>query len=226
MKRKQLCMLLSIATAVYAKETTGRTLFPQTVGLTGQVISKEVNIRNHPDIQAERMGKVSDRPVQVVGKNNEWYKVMIDGKEGWIYSSYVEVTHKELIPYAKVKGEEVVEYGMKFLGTPYVWGGTNLQHGVDCSGFTQQVFKAFDVDISRVSYMQATDGPEVTVPQLKTGDLLFFDTNGINKGNISHVGIYAGEGKFIHSESDRGVTVSNLASPYYDRNFVKAIRIL
>ncbi|MEG0712589.1 MAG: C40 family peptidase, partial [Niameybacter sp.] len=101
-----------------------------------------------------------------------------------------------------------------------------LQHGVDCSGFTQQVFKAFDVDISRVSYMQATDGPEVTVPQLKTGDLLFFDTNGINKGNISHVGIYAGEGKFIHSESDRGVTVSNLASPYYDRNFVKAIRIL
>lgn len=219
-------MLLCIGTTVYAAETKQGALFPQTVGMTGKVTSKEVNIRNHPDIQAKVIGKVSNQAIKVVGKNDEWYKVIIDDKEGWVYNQYVEVARKDLIPYTKVKGEEVVEYGMKFIGTPYVWGGNNLRAGVDCSGFTQQVFKAFDVDISRVSYMQATDGPEVGVNQLRTGDLLFFDTNGINRGNISHVGIYVGNGKFIHSESDRGVTISNLKSPYYDRNFVKAIRVL
>lgn len=229
-RRKAYILAITIALCtgikVYAKENTPPSLFPQIVGMTGKVTSEKVNIRNHPDIKATIINNVSNQSVKIVGKNDEWYKVMIDGEEGWIYSQYVEVARKDLIPYAKVKGEEVVEYGMQFIGTPYVWGGTNLNGGVDCSGFTQQVFKAFDVEISRVSYMQAKDGPEVGVSQLRTGDLIFFDTTGINNGKISHVGIYVGEGKFIHSESSRGVTVSNLASPYYDRNFVKAIRII
>nr|WP_307989885.1 NlpC/P60 family protein [uncultured Niameybacter sp.] len=229
-RRKAYILAIGIAlctyTKVYAKETIPPSLFPQTVGMTGKVTSEQVNIRNHPDINAAIIEKVSEQPIQIVGKNDEWYKVTINGEEGWIYSQYVEVARRDLIPYAKVKGEEIVEYGMQFIGTPYVWGGTNLQGGVDCSGFTQQVFKAFDVEISRVSYMQAKDGPEVGVSQLRTGDLIFFDTTGVNNGRISHVGIYVGDGKFIHSESSRGVTVSNLASPYYDRNFVKAIRVL
>ncbi|MDY3368098.1 C40 family peptidase, partial [Zhenhengia yiwuensis] len=79
---------------------------------------------------------------------------------------------------------------------------------------------------SRVSYMQALDGKEVSKNELRTGDLIFFDTTGINNGQISHVGIYMGDDKFIHSESTRGVTVSNLSSGYYTRNYVKAIRVL
>lgn len=231
MKRSKayiLVILVALTTCaeVYAKETISPSLFPQTVGMTGKITSEKVNIRNYPDINATIIEKVNQQPIQIIGRNNEWYKVTIDGEEGWIYSQYVEVARKDLIPYAKVKGEEVVEFGMQFIGTPYVWGGTDLQDGVDCSGFTQQVFKAFDVEISRVSYMQAKDGEEVGESELRTGDLIFFDTTGVNNGNISHVGIYVGNGKFIHSESSRGVTISNLASPYYDRNFVKAIRVI
>ena len=72
----------------------------------------------------------------------------------------------------------------------------------------------------------ALDGEEVSKNELRTGDLIFFDTTGINNGQISHVGIYMGDDKFIHSESTRGVTVSNLSSGYYTRNYVKAIRVL
>lgn len=211
---------------VYAADSNGPNLFPKSLGMTGEVLGKDVNIRNHPSVQASVIRKVSHAPIQVVGKNNDWYKVMIDGKEGWVYNQYIEVARADLLPYSKVKGEELIEYGLQFVGTPYIWGGTNLKGGVDCSGFTQGIFEAFDIDISRVSYMQATDGKEVGKNELRTGDLIFFDTSGINNGNISHVGIYMGQDKFIHSESSRGVTVSSLSSTYYTRNYVKAIRVL
>lgn len=201
-------------------------LFPKSLGITGEVMGKDVNIRNHPNVHAPVIGKVSHAPIKVLGKNSDWYKVRVDGKEGWAYSKYIEVARADLLPYSKVKGEELIEYGLQFIGTPYVWGGTNLEGGVDCSGFTQKVFEAFDIDISRVSYMQASDGKEIKKGELRTGDLIFFDTSGVNNGNISHVGIYMGENQFIHSESSKGVTISNLSSNYYTRNYVKAIRVL
>ncbi len=228
LKRHILVMgfILCTCVNVYAANSGSQSLFPKSLGMTGEIVGKNVNIRNHPDVHADVIEKVSHKPVQVVGKNHEWYKVLTQNGEGWVYNTYVDVQREELIPYAKVKGEELVEYGLQFLGTPYVWGGNNLTGGVDCSGFTQQVFGAFDIDISRVSYMQALDGEEVSKNELRTGDLIFFDTTGINNGQISHVGIYMGDGKFIHSESTRGVTVSNLSSGYYTRNYVKAIRVL
>ena len=211
---------------VYAADHEGQNLFPKSLGMTGEIQGEDVHIRNHPDVHADVIYKVSHRPIQVIGKNHEWYKVMIEEEEGWVYNQYVEIEHADLIPYAKVKGEELIEYGLQFLGTPYVWGGNNLIGGVDCSGFTQQVFGAFDIDISRVSYMQAEDGEEISKDELRTGDLIFFDTTGINNGNISHVGIYMGDDKFIHSESSKGVTISHLSSNYYTRNYVKAIRVI
>lgn len=211
---------------VYAANSKTYRLFPQALGVKGMIVGSRVNIRNHPDVYADIIEKASDAPIQVVGRNREWYKVLTKNGEGWVYKDYVEVSRKDLIPYAKVKGEEVIDYGLQFLGTPYVWGGNNLTGGVDCSGFTQQVFGAFDIDISRVSYMQALDGEEVSKNELRTGDLIFFDTTGVNNGQISHVGIYMGDDRFIHSESTKGVTVSRLSSGYYTRNYVKAIRVL
>lgn len=228
LKRHILVIGLVLCTClnVYAADSEGQNLFPKALGMTGEIQGEDVNIRNHPDVHADVIHKVSHRPIRVIGKNHEWYKVVTGEEEGWVYNQYVAVKHPDLIPYAKVKGEELIEYGLQFIGTPYVWGGNDLTDGVDCSGFTQQVFGAFDIDISRVSYMQATDGEEVSKNELRTGDLIFFDTTGINNGTISHVGIYIGEDKFIHSESSRGVTVSRLSSNYYTRNYVKAIRVI
>ncbi|MGL4345965.1 MAG: NlpC/P60 family protein [Cellulosilyticaceae bacterium] len=226
-KQKKLWVYVMLIIMVLGAHTTyGYNIFPETVGMEGTVKGKQVNLRSYPDLQSQVVDRVGQTTLRVVGKHEDWYKVATFKNQGWVYKDYIQVSRPELIPYAKVQGEEIIEYGMQFLGTPYVWGGSNLKTGVDCSGFTQEVFDYFDIQISRVSYMQANDGQTIPKSELRCGDLVFFDTSGVNQGNISHVGIYMGDNQFIHSDSTRGVAISNLSSPYYTRNYVKGVRLL
>lgn len=100
----------------------------------------------------------------------------------------------------------IVEYALKFEGNPYVWGGTSLTNGADCSGFTQSVFRDNGISISRTSRTQATGGREISLSQVQPGDLIFYDRN----GTINHVGIYIGNGKLISASSpETGIRITN-----------------
>jgi hypothetical protein len=211
---------------VCASDKSSHKIFPNYTGLTGEVIGKNINIREYPNIYAQVITRVNYKTVSVVGQNDEWYKVIMNSKEGWVYKQYVKVAWPELIPYSKILGEEIVDYGKQFIGTPYIWGGNDLKRGVDCSGLTQEIYKTFDIDISRVSYLQAKDGTRIPKADLMPGDLVFFDTSGKNRGNISHVGIYAGSNRFLHADGTRGVMLSSLSSPYYTRNYVTGARVI
>ena len=211
---------------VYASDTTSNKIFPSYTGITGQIIGKNINIRRYPDIYANVMQRVDNTQVHVVGQNEEWYKISMNDEEGWVYKQYVTVAYPDLVPYSKLLGEEVVEYGKQFIGTPYIWGGNDLRRGVDCSGLTKEIYKSFDIDISRISYLQIKDGKKVPKADLVPGDLVFFDTSGKNRGNISHVGIYAGANRFLHADCKKGVMISSLSSPYYTRNYVAGARII
>lgn len=211
---------------LYASDRASDRIFPSYTGIAGQVIGKDINIREYPDVYAGVMTKLNGGQVHVVGQNNEWYKISIHNQEGWVYKQYVAVTHPDKIPYSRILGEEIVEYGKKFIGTPYVWGGSDLKRGVDCSGLTQEIYRTFDIDISRTSYLQVGDGQRIPKSDLLPGDLVFFDTSGKNRGNISHVGIYAGGNRFLHADCKKGVMISNLASPYYTRNYVVGARVI
>jgi len=113
---------------------------------------------------------------------------------------------------------------IELLNTPYVWGGTS-RNGLDCSGFVQTVmYQALGIILPRTSYEQANVGEDVDPANLKFGDLLFFDT--MNRGRVSHVGIYLGDGYFAHSGSRTGVAIASLNSDFYSRVFLKAKRIL
>ncbi len=219
-----LYMLLSCP--MYANETAEDNIFPSYTGFTAQVIGEAINVRSYPDIYSEVIASVDKQDVHILGQNDKWYRVSINDQEGWIAREFIKVEDESSIPYSKVLGEEIVDYGKHFIGTPYVWGGNDLKLGVDCSGLTQKIFKTFDIDISRVSYMQATDGTRVDKSELKPGDLIFFDTTGANNGRISHVGIYAGDDQFLHADSTKGVTLSSLSNTYYTRNYVMSNRIL
>lgn len=99
----------------------------------------------------------------------------------------------------------------QYLGTPYAYGGTTT-NGFDCSGFTSKVFSDLGVKLNRTSGSQYQQGTAVSKSDLQVGDLLFFNTSG---SGISHVAIYIGNNKMIHSQTGKGVSYSNVNDPYY-----------
>ena len=98
-------------------------------------------------------------------------------------------------------GRSVADYGLQFVGNPYVWGGTSLTSGADCSGFTQSVYRHFGVDIPRTSAEQAWFGREVSYEDMEPGDLVCYS---------GHVAMYIGNGQIVHASSRKeGIKVGN-----------------
>lgn len=157
-------------------------------------------------------------PVFVEERVDNWYLVKANDMTGYIYKSQLDESQLEIIPYTKTaqvapiakkeKGEEVVEYAKQFLGNPYVYGGNSLTKGVDCSGFTSQVYKHFGVQLQRSSRGQyASNGYKVSKSEIKPGDLVCYGNNGV----INHVAIYAGNGQIIHAnDAKTGIKMSKL----------------
>jgi len=193
--------------------------------------SDGLNLRTDPSIDADVISTLPDgAAVDVIESWPVWTKVSIDGTVGYMKTEYVEL-HNGQKPEqlaATSLGYSVVAYGKKFLGTPYVWGGTNLSRGVDCSGFVYSVYRHFGIYLDRTSAAMGRDGYRVSKSSLRAGDLVLFDTSGPNNGRISHVGIYIGNGQFMHSSSGnrRGVTISSLSESYYQRTYVTARRVI
>jgi cell wall-associated NlpC family hydrolase len=157
-------------------------------------------------------------------KNNkaDWTAVLIDGEEGYIRSDLVtpinddivyatkysapqkETTNKNqiVIPPEEETPSEVVKYAMQFLGNPYVWGGTSLTNGADCSGFVMSVYSAFGVSLPHSSLLDRNVGVAVAYDEIQPGDIVCYD---------GHVGIYAGDGKIVNALNKRsGIVLTNV----------------
>jgi cell wall-associated NlpC family hydrolase len=117
----------------------------------------------------------------------------------------------------------VAHEALAWLGTPYRRGGAS-RHGIDCSGLTGAVFARRGIDLPRTAAEQFTQGLSVGPDEMRPGDLVFFRNT--YKRGISHVGIYVGEGRFVHAAGRRqGVIVSDLARPYYQLRYAGARRV-
>lgn len=120
--------------------------------------------------------------------------------------------------------KSLVKEATAWLGTPYKYGG-NSRDGVDCSGFVYHVFRnSVDITLPRNSGKQHEYCRKISKKELATGDLVFFATTK-GSSNVSHVGLYVGDGKMIHASTSRGVVCQNLSDDYYTRTFVSAGRI-
>jgi hypothetical protein len=154
---------------------------------------------------------------------NGWVKIFLDAETAYVSGEFVEIkydlptgiTMSELLYGDGVSDirVDVCEYAKRFLGNRYVWGGTSLTKGADCSGFVQSVFKKFGVSLPRGSVSQASVGTKISAGSLKPGDLIFYA-----RGNrIDHVAIYIGGGQVIHASSPQtGIKISryNYRTPY------------
>ena len=116
----------------------------------------------------------------------------------------------------------IVSASMNYIGVPYVFGGTS-PYGFDCSGYVQYVFAKAGISIPRTADVQYDFGTPISTTELVPGDLVFFETYTYG---ASHVGIYLGDGNFIHASSSQGVTINSLSQAYYSSHYIGARRIL
>ncbi len=147
---------------------------------------------------------------------NGWVKFMLDDEEAYVCGDYVNIEERlkkatsltELMYGQGVSDVrvELVQYAKQFLGNPYVWGGTSLTKGVDCSGYTMQVYKKFGISLPHYSVSQSKMGTKIKLSEAKPGDLVFYDKNGV----INHVAIYIGNGQVIHASNPKsGIKISS-----------------
>lgn len=158
-----------------------------------------------------------------------WIKVNIDSDEGYVSADYVEISTE--LPKAMTMTEvrygqgvsdvrvALVQYATQFVGNPYVWGGTSLTRGADCSGFVLSVYANYGVSLPHSSGAQSNCGTKISASEAKPGDLFFYG----NGSRINHVAIYIGNGRVVHASSPKsGIKIS---SAYY-RTPVKVVRII
>jgi len=126
-------------------------------------------------------------------------------------------------PSTSARVKKALQGAFALLGTPYRWGGSSPEAGFDCSGLVGYVFRTIGIDLPRVSRAMASSGTAVDDrTSLAEGDLVFFG----KRGQVDHVGIYIGQGKFLHApRTGRDVTVSSLETGYWSQKYMQARRV-
>lgn len=167
--------------------------------------------------------------LEVIEVLDGWVKVNIDSDEGYVSADYVDISTE--LPKAMTMTEvrygqgvsdvrvSLVQYATQFVGNPYVWGGTSLTRGADCSGFVLSVYANYGISLPHSSKSQANCGTKISASEAKPGDLFFYG----NGSSINHVAIYIGNGQVVHASSPR--TGIKISSAYY-RTPVKVVRII
>ena len=139
-----------------------------------------------------------------------------------LYASTSKKTRKTFANEAELKNE-LIKVAKKYLGAPYKFGGTSTKTGIDCSAYINKVFKSFDVNLPRTARGIYKKGNYVSKSKLQKGDLVFFATYAKFP---SHVGIYMGDGNFIHASSaKKKVVITNFQGKYYQKRYIGAKRI-
>ena len=204
------------------------------------VAYSSVNVRAEPTTDSDAITSVIlNTDIKVIGENNGWFKVKVDGEEGYIRQDLLSDTKKEVTSRSSSErvqvssseatsgtGVDIVNFAKQYLGCPYSYGAAGSS-SFDCSGFTMYVYDHFGVSLPHTATGQSKYGTSVSSSELQPGDLVFFRDYQTNVG-IGHVGIYIGGGEFIHASSGSGycVKISDLTSGSYANRYMCAVRLI
>ena len=173
-----------------------------------------LNVREEPNTECSILALMPQG--DVLEDLSGWVKVDLDNTNGFISKDYVDISVQ--LPKAMTMTEvrygngvsdvrvDLISYATQFVGNPYVWGGTSLTNGADCSGFTLSIFAKYGVYLPHSSKAQANCGTRISASEAKPGDLFFYGSG----SSISHVAIYIGNGQIVHASSKKtGIKISN-----------------
>ena len=194
------------------------------VGLSVEEIKK----LNHLQVTALKVGQVLTLPkAGMVEEAEEGVEEPGDSEEPTVEANIEgeqeETSHKPVGKWSSSEERNLFVRVVKtFLGVPYRLGGSTLK-GIDCSAFVKKIYQIFSIDLPRTAREQLHFGKGVEKNELEEGDLVFFRTR---RANGTHVGIYIGNNQFVHASSlKREVKIDNLDTPYYDKRFLRGVRV-
>ena len=220
---------------------TAQNLAVQHAQVMAIVNTESLNVRSEASIDSKAWTAVtSGQRYNVLNQLDGWVQLELDagdddGEDQGAFVSTsdsnvtVQYALQEAIEYypaveaanaAMAFRNKIVNFACQFVGNRYVWGGTSLTHGCDCSGFTQSVLKNFGISVPRVSRDQARSGSKVTSANMRPGDLIFYANR---SGTINHVGMYIGNGQVVNAASTRsGIRIYrwNYRTPVAIRNVI------
>lgn len=190
----------------------------------GTIFGDNVPLLDDANINSNVVGTFNNgTEMQVLGVCGNWYKVNCGSQTGYVFSDYFSLNGGVSELYVSPDGQLIVDTAMKYLGVPYVWGGTTAK-GFDCSGLVYYVYKECGYNISRTAADIYENGTYVEKENLQVGDPICFSSS---SQSIGHVGIYIGDGQFIHASSGSGcVIISDLSDNYYAARYVGARHII
>lgn len=202
----------------------------QEIKTVATVNTETLNVRAEKSTEAAVLSQVGNSEAFTVNSVADgWVEISVDDSVGYISQDYV--TLAQALPTAKTIEQvkygdgvsdvraSVVSYALQFVGNRYVWGGTSLEKGVDCSGFTMRILGKYGISLPHSSRAQPSYGTKISASEAKPGDLFFYGSG----RSISHVAIYIGNGQIVHASNKRdGIKVSNA----YYRNPVCVARYL
>ncbi len=204
------------------------------------VNTDKLNVRTSPSTDASIWTQISkEERYSVVQQLDGWVQIELDGgDEEGDDSAYistrdnnVEVRYalteaikfsplEELANQQASRRNQIVNFAIKYVGNRYVWGGTSLTNGADCSGFVQSVMRNFGISLPRTSREQAKVGRAIKSSEMRPGDLIFYANS---SGTINHVAMYIGNGQIVHAASSKsGIKIStwNYRSPKTIRSVI------
>lgn len=189
----------------------------QVASITATVNTVTLKVREQPTTDSIVLTLVGEEEELEVEKVLDgWVQVLLDDETCFVSEDYVDVEERlgtavtmEELKYGQGVSNlrvDLVQFAKKHVGNPYVWGGTSLTRGADCSGFVLSVFRQFGVSLPRSSREQSTRGTKISAGEAQPGDLYFYAKNGV----VNHVAIYIGSGQVVHASSPKsGIKISN-----------------
>ncbi len=196
----------------------------ETMDAAGYVTANSVRLRSGPSTNYSTIGYYDmGTQLKITGKTGNWYAVTINSTKGYMYADYVKLKTDSDSTGTEL-GRQIVATAKQYLGVPYVYGGASPK-GFDCSGLVYYVYGQYGYKLQRGAGSQyRTNGTPVDKADLQPGDLVFFSDN---VDPIGHVGMYIGDGQFIHASSGKGqVIITDLDSYYYAEHYTGARRII